>query len=237
MHILGLSCGTNNGTSETLLKIALKEAAVDPNVTISFLRMTEISIPTSGPPGLYDVRPTGSATPSESTNKIVDDRPVALDAILNCDALVIASPIYTRQAAGVLKFFCDRALGPYVDAADVEKAIAGKKVGGPRFKDFNPAKRLLKPRVGALIAAGGATSVEWSSLVLPMLHQSVFSMHIKVMDQMLARGVPIPGVLLADEAIQARAKRLGRNVASQLGRPFEGPGQSFSDADGCLCTY
>ncbi|KAL2827267.1 flavoprotein-like protein [Aspergillus pseudoustus] len=234
MHILGLSSGTKNGTSETLLKIALKEAAAaSPDVTISFLRLPEVAIPGSEQPGIYDKRPALGANSLESIGQKIDDRPAVLEAILACDALIVASPIYTRQAAGVLKFVCDRTLGPYVDAAAVEKAIAGMKSGDPRFKDTNPEQRVLKPRVGALIAAGGATSVEWTSLALPMLHQSVFSLHIRVVDQMVARGVPNPGVALADEALPARAKRLGRNVASQLGKTFEEAEYLGDETGGC----
>ncbi|KAH8660859.1 flavoprotein-like protein [Tricladium varicosporioides] len=228
MHILGLSCGSLNGNSEILLKSALKEAAAHvPGTTISYIRIADASIPSYDLPGVFNPS-SGAITPGSFTvsqamsfTGVIDDRPACIDAILDSDAIVIASPVYTRQAAGVLKYFCDKALGPFVDAAFVEQALVGKKAGDPRFKDFTADERVLKPRVAALIAAGGARSEEWASLSLPSLHQCVFSLHAKVVDQILVQGVPFPGVVLADEPVMARSRQLGRNVASQLGKSFD----------------
>jgi multimeric flavodoxin WrbA len=131
------------------------------------------------------------------SSQIPDDRPALVNAILLADALIISCPIYTRQPAGILKAFTDTALGPFVDAAFVSRAIKQQAEGIARFKDYVkdyvPDERVLKNRVVGLIAVGGAACTEWGSLALPGLQQCVFSLHAKVVDQVIVRGCPYPG--------------------------------------------
>jgi len=102
-----------------------------------------------------------------------------------------------RQPAGLLKAFADVSLGPFVDAAFVSRALQQQAAGISRFKDyvrdFVPDERVLKSRVVGLIAVGGAEEMEWGSLALPGLQQCVFSLHAKVVDQVIVRGCPFPG--------------------------------------------
>ena len=143
-------------------------------------------------------RSLGFSSPSIlASSPIPDDRPALVDAILLADALIISCPIYTRQPAGLLKAFTDTALGPFVDAAFVSRALKQQAAGIARFndyvKDYVPDERVLKNRVVGLIAVGGATCTEWGALALPGLQQCVFSLHAKVVDQILVRGCPFPG--------------------------------------------
>jgi len=218
MHVLGISCGTANGNSEILLKMALEEIISQrPSTTYSILRISTVSIPPFDPcdPWSQDVN-----------SKIPDDRPAALDAILEADAIIVASPIWTRQPAGHLKNFCDRALGPRVDYAMVMKAVEGGAAPNSDLSKVKFDERVLKPRVAALIAVGGADGDEWGTLALPGLHQSVFSLHAKVVDQMIVYGCPIPGAILFNEKkelheAREKAKKLGKNIASQMGKSFD----------------
>lgn len=237
MHVLGISCGTPNGNSEILLKIALQEITNRlPNTTISILRISTVSIPTFDPKDPW-------ATKDEIASKLQeqqrDDRPAAIDAIMEADALIVASPIWTRQPAGTLKYFCDKSLGPRVDAAFVKKVFeSGKNSGAPNefFKKMSVDERVLKPRVAGLIAVGGAVGDEWGSLALPGLQQSVFSLHAKVVDQMIVYGCSPPGSILLpgkpefEEAI-GKAKRLGRNISSEIGKSFD-DAKYLGDIDG-----
>ncbi|OBT64245.1 hypothetical protein VE03_06889 [Pseudogymnoascus sp. 23342-1-I1] len=227
MNILAISCGSPNGNCEILLKAALNAAISSlPGTTGSILNLSNLSFPSYPIPGTFDPS-TGSANAIPQglpiKDQVPDDRPAALDAILNADALILASPVYTRQPAGILKYFCDKTLGPFVDASFVRQVLEGQKNGDPRFAKFAPDKRVLKPRVAALIAVGGATSTEWGSFALPLMHQCVFSLHAKVVDQLHVDGRPFPGsvLLLEEEDVMQRAELLGRNVASQMGKVFE----------------
>jgi multimeric flavodoxin WrbA len=227
MHILGISCGSPNGNSEILLKAALEAAVASATGTsISIIRLNELSCPSFPIPGAFDPGRGAAFGPPKKLlphDKIPDDRLAALNAILDADAIILASPVYTRQPAGVLKYFFDKTLGPTVDASFVLQALEGKKAGNPRFKDYSPDTRVLKPRIAGLIAVGGAGSPEWGTFALPLLHQCVFSFHAKVVDQIQIYQCPFPGsVLLRDESnAMEQAERLGRNIAANLGRSFE----------------
>jgi multimeric flavodoxin WrbA len=198
MQILGISCGSPNGNSEILLKTALLAAtSSSPTITTSLVSLQSLSLPTHAMPNHLG-RPLGLSSTSVSTSsQIPDDRPTLVNAILLADALIISAPIYTRQPAGLLKAFTDTALGPFVDATFVSRAIKQNAAGIPRFKDYVkdyvPDERVLKSRVVGLIAVGGATCTEWGSLALPGLQQTVFSLHAKVVDQVIVRGCPYPG--------------------------------------------
>lgn len=198
MHILGISCGSPNGNSEILLKTALLAAASSsPTVTTSLVSLQSLSLPTHAMPNDLELS-LGLASPTIlASSQIPDDRPALVDAILLADALIISCPIYTRQPAGLLKAFTDTALGPFVDAAFVSRALKQQAAGIARFKDYVkdyvPDERVLKNRVVGLIAVGGATCTEWGTLALPGLQQCVFSLHAKVVDQVIVRGCPFPG--------------------------------------------
>jgi multimeric flavodoxin WrbA len=192
MQILGISCGSPNGNSEILLKTALLAAASSsPTITTSLVSLQSLSLPT------HFMSNHLEPTSISASSQIPDDRPALVNEILLADALIISCPIYTRQPAGILKAFTDTALGPFVDAAFVSRAIKQQAAGISRFKDYVkdyvPDERVLKNRVVGLIAVGGATCTEWGSLALPGLQQCVFSLHAKVVDQVIVRGCPYPG--------------------------------------------
>jgi multimeric flavodoxin WrbA len=53
-------------------------------------------------------------------------------------------------------------------------------------------KAFTDTALGPFVDAG-AMCTEWGSLALPGLQQSVFSLHAKVVDQVIVRGCPYPG--------------------------------------------
>ncbi|MGH3179987.1 MAG: hypothetical protein ACRDPF_39705, partial [Streptosporangiaceae bacterium] len=61
----------------------------------------------------------------------------------------------------------------------------------------------------------------WKTLALPIMHSATFSMHIAVVDQVQFEGAGTPRSVVLDTAALDRAAALGRNVASQLGMPFD----------------
>ena len=204
--VLGLSAGSTDGNSELLLKVALK-AAEDAVLNVEMIRVGDLHLP-GGRPGTL---PPG--TP--------DDRPWLTEKLIACDALIISAPVYTRSPSAVLKLLADRAFGPRIDVAAVTRAKIGKQNGDPRHEHTIVDDRVLKPRVGALISVAGATSPDWATFGIPLIHQATFSMQIAVVDQIEILGAPMPGTVLFDTAAVERAALLGRNVAREAGKSFD----------------
>jgi multimeric flavodoxin WrbA len=162
---------------------------------------------------------TGISIPED----LVDDRGAILDAILDADALIFATPVYSHQPPGFLKAVTDRILGPFTDAAFVQSALERKQAGDPKFKDQAIDVRVLKPRVVGFLAVSGSPRNEHITMALPTLHQFVYPIHAKVVDQVVLPGFASPGSVIFKDGGWAveRAKMLGRNVASQLGKEFD----------------
>jgi multimeric flavodoxin WrbA len=145
MHLLGLACGSPGGNSEILLKAAMMGAESDA-LSVELVRVNDLVIPGGRP---------GTLPPS-----VRDDRPWIIEKLLVCDALIIAAPVYTRSPPGTLKLLMDRAFGPQVDTASALRVRTGQRNDDPRYQTTVIDDRLLKPRVGALLSVGGATSAD-----------------------------------------------------------------------------
>jgi multimeric flavodoxin WrbA len=242
MHILGLSNGSIDGNSETILKAALTAAkGADLTITSSFVHVPSVSIPHNAPPlnagadltnGLYD-RKWGRV------QDVPDDRKALLDAILDADALIFASPVYSHQPAGTLKAVMDSILGPFADAAFAKRIAKGQEEGDPKFLKMNFDPRVLRPRVAAfMIVCGSDDSIpdQWT-MALPTMHLFTYPLHAKVVDQFVAPGCNYPGaVLLKDGAYMARAEQLGQNVASQMGKAFD-EAKYLGQEEEAACPY
>ena len=96
-----------------------------------------------------------------------------------------------------------------------------RRAGGDPVVPFRVDERVLKPRVAGFIAVGGSLTSQWKTLALPVLHTTTFSMQTAVVDQVQFDGAGTPRSIVLDPAALERAARLGRNVAAQLGRPFD----------------
>jgi multimeric flavodoxin WrbA len=143
------------------------------------------------------------------------------ERLVECDGLIVSTPIMTRTIAARLKSVIDRLLGPNADAAIIEHLVAVRRSGTEPAVPFRVDERVLKPRVAGFLAVGGSLTPQWKTLALPLLHTAAFSMHIAVVDQVAFGGAGTPRSILLDAAALARAARLGSNVASQLGVVFD----------------
>ncbi|KAJ5746537.1 hypothetical protein N7520_011719 [Penicillium odoratum] len=239
MQILGLANGTINGNSEILLKAALKAAEkADPSITTSWIHVPSVSVPRNPKPleGAQDVSMGTIGQTGVGGDTVPDDRSDVLNAILAADALIFATPIYSHQPAGTLKTLVDRILGPFTDAAFVQRVLDSQKAGEKTYQHIKVDKRITKPRVAAFIAVGGSPFNEQVTMALPTLHQFVYSLHAKVVDQQVFRGYGRPGsVLLRGEAIK-RAAKMGENVASQIGKTFD-EADYLGPKDPASCPY
>jgi multimeric flavodoxin WrbA len=200
--ILGLTAGSAGGSSEICLKEAF-QAAEALGHEVEMIRVDELHLPMGADP------------------KFPDDGPWYWEKLMECDALIVSGPIYSRTITTRLKTLIDKVLGPNADAAIIERYLEMRRQGEEPSVWFRIDERVLKPRVAGFIAVGGALTTQWKSLCLPVMHTMTLSMQIAVVDQFVISGAGISkSVVLDDEAI-ARSAQLGANVASQIGKAFD----------------
>tara|TARA_R110002003_G_scaffold198_25_gene15620 strand:- start:28127 stop:29140 length:1014 start_codon:yes stop_codon:yes gene_type:complete len=227
MHILGLCNGSIGGNSETLLKAALTSASsTNPSITTSWLHVPSIIFPRNAGPlkNAPDISAGTNASNNHNgtdTTGERDDRPKVLNAILDADALIFSTAVYSHQPAGALKALLDNVLGPYTDAAFATRILTADK--DSRYAGMSMDARILKPRVAAFLAVGGSTTPDQFTMVLPTLHLFCYSLHVKIVDQVVFMGYANPGAVLksAGDEVMRRAEEVGTNVASQIGRAFD----------------
>lgn len=228
MHILGLANGSIHGNSEILLKAALKAAAAsDPSITISWIHVPSVVIPRNAKPIKIEkeIIPNRSDELLQGPRRVeLDDREAVLNAILDADALIIATNVYSHQPSGTLKALADSILGPYADVSEAYRTLERKKAGDPSVKDVEIDPRQVKPRVAGFLAVAGSSSQfpeQWT-MALPTLHGVVYCLHAKVIDQVVFPGFAHAGAVLTDaKNTVERAKILGQRVASQIGKPYD----------------
>jgi multimeric flavodoxin WrbA len=207
--VLGLGCGQPHGSAEILLKAALRAAEAQ-GAEVELVRLDDLRLP-SGPSD-----PSGAAEATEQ-----DDGWWLWERLIGCDGLIVSTPIISRTVAARLKLFGDKMLGPNADAAIIEGLLALRREGREPAVPFRVDERVLKPRVAGFLAVGGSLTSQWKTLALPLMHATTFSMHIAVVDQVQFDGAGTPRSIVLDPAALDRAALLGRNVASQLGVPFD----------------
>lgn len=98
-------------------------------------------------------------------------------------------------------------------------------------------KGLLSQEWRPLSLWGGSTFNEQLTMALPTLHQFVYSLHAKVVDQRVFKGYGRPGsVLLHEGEAVKEAEKVGQNVASQLGKTFN-EAKYLGPKDAASCPY
>ena len=202
-RVLGLGCGQPHGSAEILLKAALRVAAEE-GADVGLVRLDELRLP------------SGVAEDAEP-----DDAWWLWERLVECDGLIVSTPIITRTVAARLKLLGDLLLGPNADAAIIDGLLALRRQGREPSVPFRVDERVLKPRVAGFLAVGGSLTSQWKTLALPMMHATTFSMHIAVVDQVQFAGAGTPRSIVLDTDAIDRAAALGRNVASQLGAAFD----------------
>lgn len=201
MTVLGLSAGNPGGSADILLKEALK-AAEDDGAEVAMVRVDDLRLsqgPTAGP----------------------DDGQWFWEQLLESEGLIVSSPIYSRTVPGKLRLLGDKIAGPQADAGFTQEILRLRAEGRDIPVPFAIDERVLRPRVGAFIAVGGSHPSFWKTLALPLMHTLTFSTQVAIVDQVQFSGAGSPASITLDEAALERARELGRNVGSQVGRPYD----------------
>lgn len=216
MKILGLACGRKNGNTEILMKEALM-AAEEQGAEVELVRLLDLNIkPCTGCNqcviDLFERGGSGECPIKNDDFRFIDEK------ILDCDGLLVGSPIYEKSPQGLLKVLNDR-MGP---SHDLAFRIIAKKIREAKgiTDGKGPDERSFKPRVASLFAVGGS---DWTTLALPLMQLFALPMNMSVVDQQLFDWVALPGtVLLRDEMI-ARARRSGKHMADTIKYSMDNP--------------
>ncbi|KAI5266798.1 flavoprotein [Aureobasidium subglaciale] len=226
MHILGLANGTPSGNSEILLKAALTAATeIDSTLTTSWIHVPSISIPTNPVPLDSPVGFDLASKLNVASNNAPDDRAAVREAILDADAILVSTPTYSHQPLGTLKLLMDRIGGPALDVTF--------------GKTFNPDKldpRLSKPRVLAFIAVGGSSTPDQFTMVLPSLHLLFYALHARIVDQFIGQDLGTSGAVCLHDDLISRAQRMGKNLASEIGKAYD-DAQYLGDEEDGACPH
>ncbi|KAI1052758.1 hypothetical protein LB507_009792 [Fusarium sp. FIESC RH6] len=243
MHILGLCNGSLHGNSEVLLKAALKAAAAtDSSITVSWIHVPAVVLPRQHLPFRHDASMVPYRDDGEeyqSGKREPDDREAVFEAVMDADAIIIASPVYSHQPAGTLKALADAILGPYADVSVAYDVKRRQEEGDESVKDVKIDPRDFKPRVAGFIAVSGSnpTFPEQWTMALPTLQTCIYPIHSRVVDQVVLSGYASPGSVLADSrAALQRAELLGRRVASRMGKPYD-EAQYLGPEESGSCPY
>ncbi|MCM8711238.1 flavodoxin family protein [Clostridium sp. SYSU_GA19001] len=214
MKILGISCGRKMSNTEILVKEALM-GAEEMGAEVELVRLQDLNLkPCTGCNAcvisLLEKGGAGECVIKDDDFAFIDEK------ILECDGIIIGSPIYEKTPSGQLKVLNDR-MGP---SHDMAMRIIGKKIREEKgiTTGKGPDERSFKTRVASLIAVGGS---EWDNLALPMMHLFTLSMQMEVVDKMLVNWVALPGMVALNDDALARARKSGRHVAETLMKPIE----------------
>ena len=210
MKILGLSAGRKMGNSEVLLKEAMM-AAEQEGAEIGMIRLLDLDLrPCTGCLACYSSLTQGGA----GNCVLKDDLPFLDEQLMECDALILASPVFVLGPHGLIKVLNDR-LGPSHDMGfrlEAKRIRAAKSV----ITGEGPDERSFKKRVGAFVAVAGAPTPKAAPFALPLMNLFTWPSRIAVVDQMQVLGASLYGsVVLMPDAIE-RAGRLGRNVVEAM---------------------
>ena len=210
MKILGISCGRKLSNTEILVKEALM-GAEEAGAEVELIRLQELNIkPCTGCNScVIDLFEKGGSGHCKAVRE--DDFDFVDEKFLQCDGMVVGSPIYEKSPSGQLKCLNDR-MGPSHDMAFqmIARDIHQAK-GSPAGKGPDP--RFFKDRASILIGVGGS---EWDTLAAPLLHLFVFPMQVAVLDKIIVNWVALPGSVLFREDLLQRAHNSGRHLAESL---------------------
>ncbi len=214
MKILGLTCGRKLSNTEILVKEALM-GAEEMGAEVELVRLLDLNIkPCTGCNAcvidLMEKGGSGRCVIKDDDLNFIDEK------LMECDGLILGSPIYEKTPQGLLKVLNDR-FGP---SHDMAIRIISKKIREEKgiTKGTGPDERAFKPRMASLIAVGGS---DWTTLALPMMNIFTLPFQMKVVDQVLVDWTALPAVVVLNDEAIARARKSGCHLAESLKKPIE----------------
>ena len=192
MKILAISGGRARGNNEMLLRAALKAAKEVCGADIEVVRVHDLKLKNCVG---CETCMRGLTTGGDGKCVMQDDDMGWLtQRIGEADGLIVTSPIYDLIPTGTMVNLVNRALG----------------IG----KAFQLACR-AEPKVGAVIALGGS---DWINFAEPIIDLTLcnLSKSAVVVDRLIVGHNPAPSMVVLDDDVMERARRLGRSVGEAL---------------------
>ncbi len=200
VKVMGIAAGRKNSNNEILLKEALMRCE-EAGAQVTMINLKDYKI--------LDCTGCTSCTMGMSQGKHVgcvldgqDDKKKIMDVMLQQDAVIFSVPTYDLMPASAFVTFAQRSLS--YETAFLET------IGAIEHKD----------RVAGLIAVGGSTR-SWQSMALEGLQAAMFTTDLKVVDMLLATRVPGMAQCLLDDALIARAGKLGEHIMEAVHTPVK----------------
>ena len=169
--VLGLSFGRKQGNSDIMVKTALM-ACEQAGHEVRFINMNDLEIkPCTGCVGCVIGMIAGFG---KGSCHLKDDFEVLDEALLDCDGLIVCSPIFETSPTGLFKTVCDR-IGPSHDVT-FRKPLYEEGLAAGKPADKLPDPRSFKKRVAALMTVGGAMTENWHEFGMPLMFECTFSL-------------------------------------------------------------
>lgn len=198
MKVFGIACGRKNGNSEILLKEAFKAIENNSDAETTFIRLQDADILScTGCETCMKHHMSGDDDFRCIHNKEADHFFYIETCMREANAIIISTPVYNLMPPGIMI----RMLNKLHSAGDYRRSV------------------MMKPKVGAAISVGGT---DWTNLGMPITNMTVAELcggFGRVVDLLEVTSHPAVGLVAADEAILARAYKLGENVAEALKNP------------------
>lgn len=212
MRVLGISFGRKMKNCELMVKEALMEAE-KAGAEVAFIRMLDLTIkPCIGCGGC------GRSLANGGNGRCVlkDDLPFVDEEIMKSDAIIVAAPVYVLGPTGQYKQMADR-FGPSHDLAFLTETNKQRMAEGKTGEELIDPRN-FRQRYAGLISVGGARTKNWVSFGLPTMDLLCMSSGIKVVDKLDANDMGDRGIVVLDEKMMERARKLGRHVVSAIGK-------------------
>lgn len=214
--VLGISFGRNMSNCDVMVKHALMEAS-NYDCEVKFIRADDLNLKIctgciACVIGLISGRGKGDCVQKDEFH-ILDE------AILDADAIILASPTYETSPTGTYKIVCDR-VGPSHDITFRQAAYDEGLAAGKDPSEL-PDSRSFKKRTAALISVGGAMTKNWLSFTLPIMYEFTMPMGIDVIDLYEYYGAMAHEHVLGNEKVMERMRLIGQHIAESANAKSE----------------
>jgi NAD(P)H-dependent FMN reductase len=206
MKVLGLSCGTLNGSNDAMCKEALM-AAQEAGAEVEFINLHQLDIKhctgcKACVMGLFSGR--GNAC------VIKDDFQWLVDKMYDADGIVWAVPIFEKCAPGIFHTVMDR-FGPRLDRGNV---MIAQKIAENGGKPIDP--KYLKEKVVSFMGIGGS---DWATRIQCDFNTMALTPKWTVIDNECFQWSL--DIIMNDEAL-AKAHQIGSNLAQAAKKIADG---------------
>ena len=204
MKVLGLSFGRNMSNCEIMTKEVLMKCK-EQGHEIQFINVNKLDIKSCT--GCIACVISMIAHKKNAGKCVMkDDFHIIDEAIMEADAIILASPTFEYAASGLYRTICDR-IGPSHDLTFRTAAIN---------EGCDTDKRSLKKRVCGLISVGGAMTENWTVLTLPTMYAIPMSMGIDVIDMINYYGAMATYNVVGNKPMMERVDKMAAAICDAL---------------------